>query len=80
MSAHENNEHQASDNLYNQVTSASQVTQISARVVHDVSHGTGNSAAHAYQGLKGAVKHVKYGAPTGVKLGAEVGRIRRKQW
>ena len=77
MSAHENNEHQASDNLYNQVTSASQVTQISARAVHDVSHGTGNSAAHAYQGLKGAVKHVKYGAPTGPKLGVR-GRLSRR--
>lgn len=53
MSAHENNEHQASDNLYNQVTSASQVTQISARAVHDVSHGTGKIVLHTrIKGLK----------------------------
>lgn len=77
MPAYEPGEHQASENLYDQVTSATQVTQMSAQAARGVANSAGGSAAHAYQGIKAAVKQVKDGTPAGPKISLR-GRLSRR--
>lgn len=77
MPAYEPGGHQASDSLYIQAASASQVTQVSAGAAKSVASSTGNGAARAYQGVKAAVRNAKYGTPGGPRITLR-GRVSRR--
>lgn len=81
MPAYEPGGHQASDSLYDQATSATQVTQIGAKTsvkaVQGVAGAVGGTAAHTYQGIRTVVGRVKYGKPLGPKMTFK-GRVSRR--
>ena len=81
MPAYEPGGHQASDSLYDQATSATQVTRMGAKTsvkaVQGVAGAVGGTAAHTYQGIRTVVGRVKYGKPLGPKMTFK-GRVSRR--
>lgn len=81
MPAYEPGGHQASDSLYDQVTSATQVIRMGAKTsvkaVQGVAGAVGGTAAHTYQGIRTVVGRVKYGKPLGPKMTFK-GRVSRR--
>lgn len=81
MPAYEPGGHQASDSLYDQATSATQVTRMGAKTsvkaVQGVAGAVGGAAAHTYQGIRTVVGRVKYGKPLGPKMTFK-GRVSRR--